>query len=417
MFFAQKSYPQWNKKVAYADLTNEGKGILQQKVTNGMVRDGKLKTYADCSKAFQMSTFVQALWGGPFDDLYVAMLNGIYRRVNNVIEKIVGGNFMLGVFAYLNSQNTIVFSSPYAATYVYDNGEATKVSAVGLNSLVTFRDRYFGLRVDQIYFTKQGDATAWHGQISLPQQAKCLVATNDGIYVVGQDVYLLQFSDKEFDSKLTLVYKNLGQVVPGSVQSVGKGFYYLCADYALRYFNGSSVQTVMEFENISAKTDFVSSVVAGDKYYLNFDRYGAGTNSQLIVVDIPTGKLFTAYDISAKYIAAVGSDIYVSSSNEVFLISRGKYGPLHWESRPYGFGNDSAKKSLEKLLVDTASDITVTVTTETDSRVLQIKGSPHLQKIPLHGSFHRVSVTLDSESKAEIASLGIVANVLREEVN
>ena len=110
------------------------------------------------------------------------------------------------------------------------------------------------------------------------------------------------------------------------------------------------------------------------------------------------------------------TNVYFACDNTVFQVKRNTYGPLHWESRPYGFGSDSAKKSLECLLVDTSADLTVTVTTETESRILQVKGSPQLQKIPLHGSFYRVSLSLDSEKKAEIASVGIVANVLREEV-
>jgi len=418
MFAHKNVYPKYERKVAYADLTNSGKGILQQYVYNALVSDGKLRA---ARKLYEFDKVYPPIYGLATlpreDNIIVESDDGLYIwRPSISYTKIVDGYFPTPSFAYLASSQTLVIASRRSPIYVYKNGVATQVFDQRISDLEIFRDRCFGVWQNTLYYTEQGDVAKWTGRIDLPFSANALAATDDGLYVLGQDAYLLRFDDNEPDSKLIPVYRNFGSYFVKSIESVGKGFMFAHSG-GVAYFNGSSVKNVLSVDIASHSFLNECGAVFRGKYYLTYRKPGKNKNENLLVVDIATMKLETVYNIPATYLYASDTDLFIVDGEKAYNLFVDA-AVVTWQSRPYNFGSDSTKKSLDALLVNTSTNLTITLRTESETRIFKIEGKKKLQKIPLHGSFYNLTLTVETDGmEPEIGFVGVAANVYKQGVN
>lgn len=414
MFRNKKVCPNYERKIAYADLTDSGKGILQQEVINGRVCNGKLLSAEKFEELTDVGIDVGALARFPNTfEFLLTLRDGLYKCGNGALfERISELNFQLPTFLYHPSSDTMLISSRVTSTYAYNKGVLTKVTEQPFDDMATFRDRCFGLSSTTLYFTEQGSVDKWTGQIELPEMAHSLVATNDGLYILGNDVYLLAFDDDEPKSKLLVAYRNLGLIFNKSVQPVGKGFMCL-SNSGVQYFNGSGVKNVAAFDVDSCQLASIFSAVCNGKYYVTFCKRNQNNDSVFLSIDVISQKVQTFYDKRPNYLYSAGTELYAVCGSQIFVNGDG-YSPVVWRSRPYNFGSDSAAKSFQYLLVDAARDIIVTLRSERETRVIRVQGGKKLHKLPLHGSFHRFTLTVETEGPTDINCIGIAANVYKE---
>lgn len=416
MFARRSVYPKGKRKLAYADLTNSGKGILQQSVFNGIVNNGKLYSVPHFRPFEETFPFVEAVAYYPDADEFLLIKDdGLYRWHPYLYdEKVVDDYFPCPSFVYMLSAKTMLIASQHSPVYAYKDNVATNVLDKHLADITVFRDRCFGTDRKTLYYTKQGSATEWTGRIELPSTVYALVPSDDGLYLIGDDVYLLAFDDNEKNSKLLLVYRNFGVTFYNSVVGVGKGFMFADKD-GIYFFNGSSVKKVASFEIAQNSSMYVYGAVCCGKYYLAYHPSGEQYNNRVAVVDVATQKLETVYDFSSQCLWVWGYNIFSAFCSQVFVMDNDKSSVI-WQSRPYDFGSDRCKKSFHTLLIDTARDVTVTLKTESETRIIRVKGKRKLQKLPLHGSFRSFTLTLETDGRADIDLLGISATVYDEEV-
>ncbi|MCM1290288.1 MAG: hypothetical protein NC132_04565 [Corallococcus sp.] len=415
MFFNKKYAPSnCKRKIAYADLTDSGKGILRQTLYNGVVAENKLRSAHGLTKIFDHSEFINAVTATPDGKIIFLTTDGVYRWFAGNVTKISDVRFYGARFAYHKSSAALLVSSRRAATYAYKDDSYVKVCDTDFDDIATYCDRCFGLRRDKLYFTERGDVFDWSGSIDLPQEAFALAETSDGIYVVGSDVYLLAFDDNEQESKLKLVYRNVGEIYGRSLRGVGKGFMFLSSS-GVRYFNGSNVKTVAYADAVLDSS--ASAAVCKGCYYVSYlSRKDSGRN-YVMAVDVSAQKIRTVYDLSVHCVGSLDSDLFIVVNNSVYLAGN-EFIPLFWQSRPYSFGSDMTPKTFETLFIDTACDVTVTLRSESETRILHVKGGKKMQKIPLHGGFYTFTLTLETDGKqdVDVSCVGIAARVI-EEVN
>lgn len=407
--------PKYERKVAYADLTNSGKGILQHSVYNACVCNGRLLS-AEKWKEYYIGYDIRSI--AAFPDYYhflMVLPDGLYYGALTGMKKILDGNFIDSRFLYHPSSQTMLFCADCTPTYAYKDGVLTQIRDFYLFSMTTYRDRCFGVLGEDLYFTEQGSAGEWTGHIKLPEDIKTLVSTTDGLYLVGRNVYLLNFDDNQPNSKLTLVYKDLGVHLYRSVQSVGKGFMFL-NEQGVQYFNGSSVKNVVQLDVAMRFPEYVSSAACDGKYYAVYSRRDFDRDLMFVAIDIATQKLQTVFSDIPNCLWVNNTTLYAVCQCRVLVNDHKEFATINWQSRPYNFGDDTALKSLDTLLVDSAGFVSVCLCTETDTQVFRITGSKDLQKIPLHGSFRRLTLYVESDSKANINYIGVAANVYKQEV-
>lgn len=413
MRLSKKAFPKLQYKTAYADLTNKGRGILQQEVFNGIVNGDKLMSANGHYEFMEMASSPQAVCVDNDENIYIVTQSGVYMWCG-YITKLYDGNFSTTKILFYPPTNTVLIASR-RETLAYADGAFTKVLERGLSDLAIFRDRCFGLRFNKLYYTEQGSATDWSGCIDLPENCSAMAAAKDGIYIVGENVYFLKFDANLSDSTLTCVYRNIDKPLEKSLKSAAQGFMFY-GEKGVQYFNGKTVKHVLDLPQTYYYSKHFPAAVSQGKYYVSFYFAGKGANMYVAVVDIDTQKLETVYNFRADNLWSVGNDLVFSCGEKLYKLRKDEPSfPLVWTSRPYTFESPHSNKSLEALLVDSASDLNVTLRTEKETRIVRVEGGKRMQKIPLHGGFRSVTLTVECEKFADVGSVGVVASLPKEE--
>ncbi len=413
--FSNKStyYPKKSQKLYLtADLTGDGSGQLkQQNVFNAYVRNNKL--YSEVKFDFLGNlTNVVGMCYLPNGEYLTVRTNTVHRTPRGIMPPLAITNMVFAspTFYVWKEKNTALISDNTQGTHYFDGTTLQEVTNLNFESFARYRDRLFGVNNNKLYFSLRNDVMGWKEYINLPFRAVGVAEVSDGVLILGDDIYKLQFDDDVKNSKLVLMCKNVGKVLPHTIANVNGAVYFATARGVSCFRNGK-----VESVDLGIDVQLDSSVIGAgceDTYYFACPSSAeSGCNDLLIAYDTVRHKVRTVFD----NMDVVGINTFYKlvvvnfNRNNVLSSTRGK---AVWQSALCDCNLPFVKKRLTDLYIQTCDSVEVIVTCENEKRYYNITGSARLQKIPINGLCNKFSVQLSGVLNNGISHLGIGLKVI-----
>lgn len=376
---------------------NGGGNVDAETLRNGKIVDGHLVDC--CDFEFVQNAYSKCNFG---NICLVFATDGVYLDGTEG-NKIADDVFQNPCFCYLAKQKTVAISQKNKGTFTFD-GQWKKVFDVGFDALVAHAERLFAVCGTTLYFSGREQFDAWQN-VELPQSAVC-VASCDKLFVVGDDLLEVDFSDDPKNTKIFVVYKNLGKVYPGTVAAQGKSLYF-CADESIFRFEGGKCAKICCNARLS---QFFSAAVFDGKYFLSAKD---DENSVIACVDCKANQSVCIWNVDFCRIFA-SENLFFACQQGLFRLGDGS-AEVRWISKPETFGT-SGKKFLRSLSVDTKYPLRVCLSTDVETRIYRFDGADYPQKISIGGYFRKLSVEICGVGKTCVNGVKICAKSFDREV-
>ncbi|MBQ9125235.1 MAG: hypothetical protein IJY13_01100 [Clostridia bacterium] len=307
------------------------------------------------------------------------------------------------VWTFDDNTNTLAVVGK-TCTYRFYSGNSKKISDLLFTSLAFCQSRLFGLLDNRLYVSEPTETTfqndVW---IDLPTSC-CALVNNGELYAIGNDVYKINLDGEDDHIKITKICSNVGVVKGSTVCAYGNKIMFVANDKIMCLQHGS----LRQIADLQATPTFAT--MHNGLYYVSANLDGIDT---LIGYNPHNGKMSKIHHVSAKNAYSSGETLLVSDGASGFeLVSNVQ--PSYWQSLPINFDNQPTTKHLHRLLVNTATDVDVTIHADT-SRTYHVKGKEELQSILLVG--HGKHITLDVSSTGVLAVKHLSLTVRPSEVS
>lgn len=396
MFKIPRRFVAGKTLTAKIDFQNGG-NLPAQTLRNGKIVDGRLVDC--CDFEFVQNAHSQCNFG---DFCLVFAADGVYLE-GTERKKVVDEVLQNPCFCYLAKQKTVAISQKCKGTFTFD-GQWKKVFDVGFDALVSHAERLFAACGTTLYFSDRANFETWQN-VQLPQNALC-VASCDKLFVVGDDLFQVDFCDDEKDTKIFVAYKNLGKVHPGTVAAHGKSLYF-CADESIFCYNGGKCNKICCDARFS---NGLSAAVFDGKYFLAAKD---GKQNVLVCIDCKTNVPVCIWNADFSNVFASES-LFFACRQGLFRLGSGS-ADVQWISMPHTFGT-YGKKFLRSLSVDTKYPLCIRLATDVETKIYRFEGADYPQKIAICGCFRKLSVAICGVGKTCVSGVEICAKSFEKEV-
>ncbi len=244
-------------------------------------------------------------------------------------------------------------------------------------------------------------------------------------------------SDEEFS--INHMYLSDSYIYPNSIAQCGDNVYFLERS-GLKRFNGSQVYNVDSDINYLLKECEQKNcygVAFDGKYYLacrlNFDdgetvgceNYEGGyINNALVIYDYTSGHVNIVRGVDINMLLALNNPYkakLVACFNNQYI---GKIGqltndgqlfgvplPSKWISTKTDLGYHGQKKRIKAFLIKSLSDITVTISSEKESKSYKVLGKEKIQKIKTNVIGNEFIVKISAENQTNISNFILIASI------
>lgn len=294
---------------------------------------------------------------------------------------------------FVEQLNAAVFSCT-CGTYLCNDESCEKITDLHFEKLIFAYERLFGVKDNVLYFTSRNDFSKW-GTVQLANVASVCFA-ND-LFAVGNDILKIDFSDRETDSKIQPVLRNVGFVCPRSVDVFGKKIFFV-TENTLKRLYGNECKTVTNkftFENA------VGAVSQGKYYVTAVDVDG---KKCVLCLDCETEKLQSVLSLPAISVIG-GSFPQFVTEDGVYTFGDG-FSDLFWQSEAVDLGT-MGKKYLRKLCVDTELPLDVHLIADNFCKIYHFDGSERAQIVNIGGCFDKLSVKLFGFGQCKVGKLRV----------
>ncbi len=376
---------------------NGGGNVAAKTLRNGKIVDGRLVDC--CDFEFVQNAYSTCNFG---DFCLVFETDGVYLQ-GAERQKVSTEVFQNPCFCYLSKQKTLAISQKGKGTFTFD-GQWKKVFDVGFDAIVEHAERLFACNDTTLYFSGRAQFDSWQS-VKLTQNVVC-VASCKKLFVVGDDLFEVDFSDDEKNTKIFVAYKNLGKVQPGTVASHGNSLYF-CTDESVFCFSGGKCIKICPDVRFSRG---ISAAVFDGKYFLAAKD---GEQNVVVCIDCKTNTLICIWNADFCRVCS-SENLFFACRQGLFRLGSGS-AEVQWVSQPQLLGT-SGKKFFRSLLVDTKYPLRIRLATDVETKIYRFDGADYPQKITICGYFRKFSIAIFGVGKTCVSSVAICAKSFEREV-
>lgn len=300
-------------------------------------------------------------------------------------------------WAFDVNQSTLIVSGKNA-TYKIFSGNIHKISDISFQSLAVCQSRLFGLKDNKVYMSAPTemtfDADLW---IELP--SPCVALVNNGeLYALGNDVYRLHLDGESSRIKVDKICANVGSVVASTVCPYGNKIVFV-ANNKVMFLQHGTLKVVNQLQG--------DAICATMHFGLYFVSTQSDDKHTVISYNLHNGKVVTMHHVTAKNICSNDQSLIASDGQNAFELSTNAT-TCHWASAPINFDDNPTTKHLHRLVVQTAYDVDVHVTSNT-RRSYHFKGKDTPQSILIVGHGKNIWVEIASQGPMNVKYLSLTA--------
>ena len=347
------------------------------------------------------------------DYMFVMTDKGIAQCRNEANSSVFFEKFGSDPTSCVYRGSTVVSAKEFG-TYSFTGINYTKLCDDGFSSLTACADRIFGLNGKEVSYTSAGTSDGWkQGQtVTLPSACQAVASIGDKVYALGNDVYALVPKADDIEFKVAPLARNVGAVVRDSVANYNETVVFATVNGLYRLSSDKVTPIFQELNDVLDLTKSTATVFQG-KYYVSArcEQGSSKTNDVTLCLDLDkgvAGVLMHGY----QDVSSTRTQIFCVSDGVCYAFNQNIGSGTYCKSN-VDFGT-SDKKFLDKLLIKTLTDVSVTIKSETESRQYRVKGSKNLQKINLHDMGWQFSIKLHSDRGVDVQSLTLVAHTVKE---
>lgn len=353
----------------------------------------------------------------------------------------------VGINYRLNGDDVIILCSSGDGMAVWDgkNSAYTVSTAPHISSMCVHYERLFATadgEKSSVWFSDDLDPTNW--DISLEEAGFIEVADDKGsllkviqfldyVYIFrSYGISRLTAYAEQTQFSLIPMYVSSGKIHPDTVSVCGDRIIFL-ADDGFYTFNGLSTGKIMTniFPMLKISNKKAVSAYYNGKYYLACKMdYGEAddgfTNNTLLEYDIATSKIALTKGVDIADIKVLSAEGY----STVAIAVRGQHekqvcgltsgnnfmgAPLTkvWVTPETDFGYPDRRKLFREIYVDTKTDITVSVTTDSTRRLVSIKGGKGTKRAAINAEGKKLSLSfICSTENCEISRPIVLADLI-----
>ena len=351
---------------------------------------------------------------GYVDDYVYFMTDGGLCRMSEKDKTVFMEGLDWNVSSCVYRGNLIVSGKDYG-TYVVKECEATKVYHGGFSSITSCADRLFGLYKNQITYTAAGKVDGWEqGQtISLPGECQAVVSIGDKVYALGDDCYALIPKADDIEFKVVRLARNVGVVAPRSVVSYYDSLIF-GTESGLYQLRSDKISPICEQLNEVLLFGVSAGVIFKGKYCLTCASKDVPElyNNVTVCIDVEREEIVGMLRNGGLSIAKTSKNVIMSGIGSCYVFYDGFYDGKYRVSN-VDFGTND-KKFLDKLVLKTATDIDVTIRSETETRLYKLKGKSYPQNLFLRDMGWRFSIEFFSEDGLDVQNAVLYAHTSKE---
>lgn len=281
-------------------------------------------------------------------------------------------------------------------TYKIYSGNIKKITDVLFTSLAVCQSRLFGLLGKRLYVSSPTETT-FQSDIWIDLPTDCCALVNNGeLYAVGNDVYKINLDGDDDQIKITKICSNVGVVEQRTVCAYGNKIMFV-ANGKIMCLQHGALKQIAEFSATP-----ICATMHNGLYYVSAKIDGTDT---LVAYNPHNGKVAKMHHVSAKNAYSNGATLLVSNGLSGFELTTATK-PSLWKSLPINFDNQHTTKHLHRLLVNTATDVEITIHADT-SRTYHVKGKDELQSILLVGYGKHITLQIASTGVLTVKHLSI----------
>lgn len=317
--------------------------------------------------------------------------------------------FQYPALCYCPKNDAVLVTEADGVTYYYSGGASgtwTKVADFGMETLAWHCERAFGTAGSKLYFSDCDDLTVWSGEITFPCEIGGIASCCGKLYVVGQNIYRVDFDDDTDETEITEVYSNVGTVFGKTVKAVGESVFFLTSTGLVGYKNGKVTPVPLNVTP-NAQNPNACAATANGRYWLSFAKSGTTRCDTVAEVDCNL-KALSYRQISTTHLSG-GDRLLFGVKNALSTFASG-YTDFVWKSRPVDF-DTSAKKHLRKLFVKTSEPITVRLLTESQTQTYRFSASDGFSSAKVVGEFEQLVLEICSDGNAVVEQVAVEASV------
>lgn len=334
----------------------------------------------------------------------------------------------------MNGEDIALFTSktdrmnvwgPTTSLYVVENSPL-------MSSMCLHYERVFATvdgETSALWFSDSMDPTNWNvsseeaGYIQFHDElgkANKVISFNNYLYVF-RDFGITKVTAFAEQSTFAVnnIYFSSNAIYPQTVSVCGDSVFFMTSD-GLYVFDGASVKKLsLGFEGIFDGIDNSRAIADYHKncYYLicNTNIDGAptksGYNNSLIRVDVTSGEMSMLYGYDFVSLSAIRDGklekliVIIRDSDDMNKILEltedgkvlGNATKKIWQSAYTDLGYPDRKKHIRALYIQSETDCTVTLTSETSSAVVNVYGGDKPKRYPLNLSGVMVKIKIESE--------------------
>lgn len=315
----------------------------------------------------------------------------------------------VGIFD--GAASTLVFSCSQGTWCVRSDSTCTP-NLRSFTSLALCGFRYWGAKGSKVYFTSQlaeewvDDDTADYLSFDAPVRAlvardnDLFVFTDISLYKLTVGCCLQQFLCKKLATDLGGVLSNSAVVTPS-----GKLLFATAQGFFLA--DGNKVTPALA--NFPLLPDSLTAVACGSHrgtIYLS-------VNGKMVLALAADCLSVTAcHNVVHQSFVANQGGVFLLSDDDVLGLTDG-IGESFWQSKPFNFGK-SGVKTLLGFEVVTQNPVTVTVSSDVESRTAVVDGGGEFTFTPLSVRGSSFTITIASSHKVNLSHFAIVASQIKE---
>lgn len=358
----------------------------------------------------------------------------------------------------LNGEDVMIFTYKNKPMQVYNAGAETLLTTIdnapNIISMCVHYERLFAVVAsnrDAIYFSQELDPTSWDinlngaGFIEMVDergQLTKVLSFNGYVYIFREFgiARLTAYADQTSFS-LNQLFTSSGRIYEDTITICGNRIMFLASDGLYSFDGVSATKLTMGIESLLINGESAVGGYYQGKYYLacrlNYndgrkviaEKASAHVNNSIIEIDLKTGNLsiYRGMDIGS-FINVKSSDYYAMlcifanyTKTKIGMIAdRGGMmitykSPKSWQTPYTNFGYAGREKILREIKIRSEHPATVTISSERETKVINLKASLKPQKIKLavKGEIFKVEFATE-EALAHISNPIFTLDVLQE---
>lgn len=409
------------------------------RVSKGVLTDGwgieAHPSYASAENVLSAWEHIRYVSGERVSTPMYCDSGGVVHAVENGEDRIkVGVTFTsrpIAIGYRLYGDDVCLICSPTDGMAVYDGTSLKRVEpSPKITGMTLHYERLFVTSSDEsdcVRFSDDLDPTNWSegldsgGFVQLADgYGRCnrVISFLNYVYIFrdyGISRMIAYADQTEFS--VSNLYVSSGRIYAGTVAVCGDRVIFLASD-GLYAFDG--LDTVKLKPSLGSLTDFKDGAVAAyadGKYFLAYDSAGGG-NDSLLVYDVATGaaELSSGFKIDAfadtVELAAIsgGKVVRITPCGSALGVPTKKV----WRVPLGSLSSPDSVKRVEKISLETATDLKLTVFVDENEREISVQGKSGVRDFKIGARGRKIGLEIECESVGtRIADISIVTTSIR----